>query len=69
MYEAFLGSLFETGSHCVTLLGLELNIVDQAGLELTAIHLPLPPCPVIFLGFIDFLKNFFSPKEGMWYQM
>lgn len=59
----FLVSLFNTGSHCVTLSGLELNIVDQAGLELIAIHLSLPPCPAIFLGFIDFFKSVSSKRR------
>jgi hypothetical protein len=31
--------LLETGSHYVALVDLELTIVDQAGLELTEIHL------------------------------
>jgi hypothetical protein len=36
-------NFFETGSHCVALAVLELKSVDQAGLELIEIHLPLPP--------------------------
>ena len=35
---------FEIGFHCVTVLDvLELALVDQAGFELTEIHLPLIP--------------------------
>ena len=35
---------FKTGFLCVTVLAvLELALVDQSGLELTEIHLPLPP--------------------------
>lgn len=33
--------VFETGSHFVSMTGLELDI-DQAGLERIEIHLPLP---------------------------
>ena len=39
---AFCFLFFETGSHYVVLAGLGLS-VDQANLELTEIHLPLPP--------------------------
>ena len=35
-------SFFETGFLCVALAVLELALVDQAGLELTEICLPLP---------------------------
>ena len=34
---------FKTGFLCVALAVLELALVDEAGLELTEIHLPLPP--------------------------
>jgi hypothetical protein len=35
--------IFKTGFLCVALAVLELGSVDQDGLELTEIHLPLPP--------------------------
>lgn len=40
---------FETRSHFVTLTGLELNYVDQAGFELTEIRL-FPPSNVLKVG-------------------
>ena len=50
---------FDTGFLCVTALAvLELVLVDQAGLELTETHLPLPPkgmrCHHLVTG--EFLK-------------
>ena len=40
----FVCLFFETGFFCViTLAVLELVLVDQAGLALTKVHLPLPP--------------------------
>ena len=44
MIYFFLGGGFETGFLCVTAPdALELALVDQPGLELTEIPLPLPP--------------------------
>ena len=41
---SYISWFFETGFLCVTVLAvLELAFVDQAGLELTKIHLPLLP--------------------------
>lgn len=37
-----IGGFFETGSHCTALAGLELAYIDQAGLQLTDIYMPLP---------------------------
>lgn len=35
--------LFEAGSHGIAMADLELNYVDQTGLGLREIHMPLPP--------------------------
>lgn len=35
--------IFETKSHDIALAGLELTIVDYPSLELTEVHLSLPP--------------------------
>lgn len=37
-----LGWFYETGSYCTALAGLELASIDQAGLQLTDICMPLP---------------------------
>jgi hypothetical protein len=43
-YDRFIYFVFSRqGFSCVALAVLELNSVDQAGLELTEICLPLPP--------------------------